>query len=182
MNAEIPNDIGWRIFELRKVHLNLTQRQFGDMLGVSASYISKLEKGDEVPSIVLRKLICAKFDVREDWLLNGNEPVFDSLEDIVLELLLRFGPERIVGIVQKISSGHSDVANIGMMLTRLDGNSLQDKEFAGWLNVLMEAWVKGDTNMRGWIIVQLRRAFADLKEAARGDRPGADLPQAADKS
>ena len=68
-----------RIRELRKNHLRLSQTDFGDRLGVSRSVIKNIElnalaRPDQKLSLI--KLICKEFSVNEDWLLNGNEPMF----------------------------------------------------------------------------------------------------------
>ena len=68
-----------RIRELRKNHLHMTQTDFGDRLGVSRSVIKNIElnalaRPDQKLSLI--KLICKEFAVNEDWLLNGNEPMF----------------------------------------------------------------------------------------------------------
>ncbi len=68
-----------RIRELRKNHLHLSQTDFGDSLGVSRSVIKNIElnalaRPEQKLSLI--KLICKEFSVNEDWLLNGNEPMF----------------------------------------------------------------------------------------------------------
>lgn len=68
-----------RIRELRKKHLKMSMEVFGKRLGVSLDVISNIENNrlarpDQKMS--LYKLICSEFSVNEDWLLNGNEPMF----------------------------------------------------------------------------------------------------------
>lgn len=68
-----------RIKDLRKNHLKLSQEAFGGRLGVSRSVINNIERNalarpDQKLSLI--KLICKEFSVNEDWLLNGNEPMF----------------------------------------------------------------------------------------------------------
>ncbi len=80
-----------RIKDLRKNHLKLSQEAFGGRLGVSRSVINNIERNalarpDQKLSLI--KLICKEFSVSEDWLLNGNEPMFlepdtFSLDDFV---------------------------------------------------------------------------------------------------
>lgn len=67
--------IGKRIKELRN-HKNLNQKDFGNLLGVSASAISQLEKSKTVPSRQLLKSICLQFNVNHTWLETGNGPMF----------------------------------------------------------------------------------------------------------
>ena len=80
-----------RIRELRKTHLHLSQTEFGERLGVSRSVIKNIElnalaRPDQ--KLSLMKLICSEFNVNEEWLLNGTEPMFVqpdtfSLDDFV---------------------------------------------------------------------------------------------------
>ena len=68
-----------RIKNLRKKHLNMSQTEFGEKLGVSRSVINNIERNvlarpDQ--KLSLMKLICSKFNVNEEWLLNGTEPMF----------------------------------------------------------------------------------------------------------
>lgn len=80
-----------RIRELRKKYLHLTQTEFGERLGVSRSVIKNIElnalaRPDQ--KLSLMKLMCSEFNVNEEWLLNGTEPMFVqqdtfSLDDFV---------------------------------------------------------------------------------------------------
>lgn len=70
-----------RIRELRKNYLHLNQTEFGEKLGVSRSVIKNIELNTLVrpeQKLSLYKLICSEFNVNEDWLLNGNEPMFKT--------------------------------------------------------------------------------------------------------
>lgn len=76
-----------RIRELRKNKLNLTQTEFGKVLGVSRDVIKNIElnalaRPDQKEP--LYRLICEKFHVNYDWLVNGvgNNPFSeDAPED-----------------------------------------------------------------------------------------------------
>ena len=80
-----------RIKELRKNYLHMSQTDFGERLGVSRSVINNIERNvlarpDQ--KLSLMKLICSEFNVNEEWLLNGTEPMFVqpdtfSLDDFV---------------------------------------------------------------------------------------------------
>lgn len=72
-----------RIKKLRKNHLNMSQTAFAERLGVSRSVINNIElntlaRPDQ--KLSLYKLICSEFNVREEWLLNGVEPMYASNE------------------------------------------------------------------------------------------------------
>lgn len=52
-----------------RVQHNLMQKEFADIIGVSASTISAYEKGQKVPSINIVKKISETFNVTTDWLI-----------------------------------------------------------------------------------------------------------------
>ena len=71
-----------RIQKLRK-SLNLTQKEFGQRLNLSQNQISSLEKG--IRNVRERVIcdICKEFNVNREWLVNGEEPIFDDfLQDL----------------------------------------------------------------------------------------------------
>lgn len=80
-----------RIRELRKKHLKMSMEVFGSHLGVSLDVISNIENNRlsrPEQKMSLYKLICSEFNVNEEWLLNGMEPMFVqsdtfSLDDFV---------------------------------------------------------------------------------------------------
>lgn len=68
-----------RIRELRKNHLKISMESFGNRVGVSRDTINNIEHNRLArpeQKLSLYKLICSEFNVNEDWLLNGNEPMF----------------------------------------------------------------------------------------------------------
>ncbi|HBF65889.1 MAG TPA: XRE family transcriptional regulator [Clostridium sp.] len=69
-----------RLKELRK-SLNLTQKQFGDVLGITNSAISDIEKGKASLTDRNISLICEKLNVNEEWLRYGKGDIyrFDDL-------------------------------------------------------------------------------------------------------
>ena len=64
-----------RIKELRK-QLCMSQVEFAKNLGVTNAHISKIEKGGTVPSDALIKLISKEYQVNENWLKTGTEPIY----------------------------------------------------------------------------------------------------------
>lgn len=77
-----------RIKELRKNHLHLSQTEFGERLGVSRSVIKNIELNALARpehKLSLLKLICSEFNVNEEWLLNGTEPMFSEPEAFALD-------------------------------------------------------------------------------------------------
>lgn len=78
-----------RIKELRKKHLKLTQKNFADRLGLSENYVWQIEKGERAPSDRTISDICRIFDIQEDWLRHGLEPMraAKSREEEIAELV-----------------------------------------------------------------------------------------------
>lgn len=64
------NNIGIRIKSLRENN-NLSQKQFADRIMVSQSYLSRIERGIEIPNNKLIKLIGLEFKVNTDWISEG---------------------------------------------------------------------------------------------------------------
>lgn len=59
-----------RLRRLRKT-LDLTQREFGERIGVKGNTIAQYELGRNEPIDAVLSLICREFNVNEDWLRNG---------------------------------------------------------------------------------------------------------------
>lgn len=79
-----------RIKELRKEYLHLSQTEFGERLGVSRSVINNIERNalarpDQKLSLI--KLMCSVFDVNEEWIVNGTEPMFVKTPSSTMEQL-----------------------------------------------------------------------------------------------
>lgn len=64
------NNVGIRIKSLRENN-NLSQKQFAERIMVSQSYLSRIERGVEIPNNKLIKLIGLEFNVSTDWISDG---------------------------------------------------------------------------------------------------------------
>ncbi len=58
-------------FKSVRKELGFNQQQFANELGISQTHVSAIETGRENPSTSLLKLLCAKFSIKEDWLICG---------------------------------------------------------------------------------------------------------------
>lgn len=67
--------MGNRIRELRNV-LGLTQKEFGERIGVKPNTIGTYEIGRNEPIDAVISLICREFDVNEYWLRTGEGEMF----------------------------------------------------------------------------------------------------------
>lgn len=79
-----------RLKELRK-KLNLSQEAFGRKLGVTGAGISKIESGDRNLTDQMILSICRAYDVNEEWLRYGENPIFIKAneEEEILALFKR---------------------------------------------------------------------------------------------
>ena len=72
--------INTRIKELRKV-LRYKQAEFGEQIGVKDSAVGRMEQEGSSVTEQSIMLICEKFNVRRDWLVNGEGEMYDSREN-----------------------------------------------------------------------------------------------------
>lgn len=83
--------LGERIKKVRKA-LDLTQKKFANRLGMKQNTIATYEMGRTNPSDPAIKSICREFNISEEWLRNGVEPMFvPSPEESVDELIREHG-------------------------------------------------------------------------------------------
>lgn len=75
-----------RIRKLRR-HLDMTQQEFADKLGVKRGAIANYELGRNEPIDAVISLICREFNVNEEWLRTGTGEMFVELdkEDLLME-------------------------------------------------------------------------------------------------
>lgn len=67
----------------------LTQSQFADKIGLSRNYVAMIEIGQREPSDRTISDICRIFDIQDDWLRHGLEPMraAKSREEEIAELV-----------------------------------------------------------------------------------------------
>lgn len=83
------------VLRLLRVFNNMTQAELADYLGVSAAYVSEIEKDKKVPSLQVLAKYSERFDVKVSTLLRVSESMkSDGLKEKVARqstgLLLRF--------------------------------------------------------------------------------------------
>ena len=66
-----------RIAVLRKT-LGLTQKQFGEQIGVQRGTIANYELGRNIATETVRLMICRVYGVRREWLETGEGEIFDK--------------------------------------------------------------------------------------------------------
>ena len=86
-----------RVKELRKA-LGLTLDKFGERLGVTKQTVSRIENGINNVTDQMLKSICREFNVREEWLRTGEEPMFIQMSR----------DEEIASFINSIQQGCTD--------------------------------------------------------------------------
>ncbi len=78
-----------RIKKLRKA-LDLTQREFGERIGIKANTVTMIEKGRGTSEQTVQA-ICREFRVNEEWLRNGVGEMFQpGPRDMIDELIEQY--------------------------------------------------------------------------------------------
>jgi transcriptional regulator with XRE-family HTH domain len=77
--------IGEKMKNIR-TNKKLSQTELGKMMGVSGSYISRIEIKNEIPSDTFIFLFCQIFFIREEWLLKDEGPMIKTANDVVNDL------------------------------------------------------------------------------------------------
>lgn len=89
-------DIHKRLKYLRE-QLKLTTRAFGASINMSGSAITNMEKGFRNITDRTIRDICREYSINPDWLINGNEPMYEDiigdleLDDEVKQLAKQYG-------------------------------------------------------------------------------------------
>lgn len=73
-------DIHERMRYLRQ-QLKLTTRAFGSSINMSGGAITNMEKKQRNITDRTIKDICREYNVNPDWLINGNEPMYEDVID-----------------------------------------------------------------------------------------------------
>lgn len=115
------NTIGSRLRLIRK-HFKLTQQEFGKRVFVSASYISKVESGTEIPSDSFIKLVSLEYKTSYFWLLNGSGGMFDS--DSISEEFKDFAMKQLPATLKDLehtvfSINYNSVDSLDLILNSL---------------------------------------------------------------
>lgn len=72
--------INERVRELRK-ELVMNQTEFGKKIALSQNHLTGIETGKRSVTDRTIKLLCTEFNVSEDWLRTGKEPMFIEIDE-----------------------------------------------------------------------------------------------------
>ena len=144
--------INARIETLRK-ELRLNQAAFGERIGLGGGAIGKMERGGTVTDQNI-KLICEKFRVRREWLVDGEGEMFLSGEP---GIFAEFAKE------YKLTSQEQEVAKY--LLSLSEGERANIMHYLQNIAAAMERGRQADAKAAEYHR-QLDEALADEKEAA----------------
>jgi transcriptional regulator with XRE-family HTH domain len=130
---------------LRELRGSLRQADLAKEFNVDRTYISNMELGRSKPSLDYLMFISTKFNASVDWILTGEG-------DILKKTNKTGGPYK---------SGEQ------ILIIR---NQKLDK----YIRSLLKLWTEGAPDIKGWIIVQLEKAFPDI--AAEIKKTKGDVP------
>ena len=109
---------------------NLTQREFSELLGTTRDAYASYETGRVVPALSFVKLVCSKFDINEEWLLNGTEPMCTSGND---NLINKIATEyKLDDFQQKLIQKYLELTEQQKSSVKAFLNSLFEEEFASF--------------------------------------------------
>ena len=106
--------IGKRIKYLRKDVLGMTQQVFAELLGTKRGNIASYETDTNAPSDAVKSLICQKYNVRREWLEDGEEPMYKPepvtpLGNLAVEYHLDEFDQTLVLEYMKLSADHRNI-------------------------------------------------------------------------
>lgn len=138
----MENTLGARFKQIRKT-LKMTQKEFAESLGVTQTTISGIEKDVANTSLTLAKLISLKYNISEDWILNGTgqmeyfprEWSVDNISGLIQKLdgiRILFDKE-----IERIKSDKDKLFNIvesfGFFTSLISNSKLSDFDYMNYL-------------------------------------------------
>lgn len=115
-----------RIKLLRK-SVGLSQKEFGEKIGIGDTAVSKLEKGERNPSEQTIKSICREFNVSIAWIKEGLGDMFTNL------------PETMLDEIADLYNLNNKMKNLIKTLLELD-----DKEQECLISILERTFIQKD--------------------------------------
>ncbi|MDO4490506.1 MAG: helix-turn-helix transcriptional regulator [Lachnospiraceae bacterium] len=105
----------------------ISMASFAEIIGVTSGAVSQWENGQKVPSASVIKLICNKFNVRENWLLKEEGEMFvnlskkEQLEDFFRDVEDNDMKVRLIEALSKLTT--DDWEHIIQMYNRITSNN-----------------------------------------------------------
>lgn len=156
-------DLGDRLEQVRN-HFDLSQTKFSSAIGMSQGNYSKIEAGEVKASDTLILAIMNRFAVNPDWIKTGEGEMLIAPEEYIANGIKILGAQRFCeGLSKVLKDPQFAELQALMALGELVKGSL-DGEFEPYLRYIVDTWRNGDEKMRNWLVVQLEKAFGEVKE------------------
>lgn len=82
--------------KLLRQALHLTQVEFGSRIAVAQGYLTNIETGKREVTDKIQKIICAEFNVNEQWLRTGEGEMFTQANTTIIdELANQYGLDEL---------------------------------------------------------------------------------------
>lgn len=154
-------EIGQRIKKIREL-FGLTQSELAASIGVTQAHVSRIELGKEQPSAQFITALCAKYDIREEWVKSGKGEMRVELCERLVGLAKSFGWNEFWNAVEQLRSTNG-IAN-------LQDERRVNPELSSMLDYLKKLWESGDRDIQGWLKIQFKRAFPEFEEEQKKQR------------
>jgi len=145
-------NISDRVKQVRS-ELGLTQIEFRTKTGISQSHLTAIESGKRVVTEKTLKVICATFNVSEEWLRTGEGEMFVENDNVLLSQLSKqydldaFSRKFIEAYISLPQSHRDVIKNFALSLVEAEnaqsapevviaGNKVDDPEIASELSVI----------------------------------------------
>lgn len=133
-------DLGEKIRHYRRLK-NLTQKQLGDIIGISASNITKYEKGNIEPTVSILEKIAAALDININELFTAKqieENTLNMFKNIYIEQL---NQSPIVTLLNEVNTTECNGKyNVEAMLNDINFVNDAEKVFKITARVLLEKY------------------------------------------
>jgi transcriptional regulator with XRE-family HTH domain len=130
---------------LKQVRGSLRQVDLAKEFGVERTYIGHIEQGRAKPSLEYLMFISTKFNASVDWILTGEGDILKKTN----------------------KTAGSDQSGEQILIIR-------DHKLDKYIRALLKLWAEGGPDIKGWIIVQLEKAFPDI--TAKTKKTKGDVP------
>jgi transcriptional regulator with XRE-family HTH domain len=141
--------VGSRIKFLR-VHFALSQDQLCKKIGIKNSSLSRIENGNTDPSMSTIIALMQYFNVSSDWILTGEGAITKELNE----------------------KGKTLSEDLNEQIPKI-----RDRKLRKYIRSLINLWTEGNSDIKGWIIIQLEKAFPEIAEAIKTDNQTEAAPE-----
>ena len=82
-------EVGQRLKYFRNEYLGMSQRKFGETIGLKQSSINEIESGNNSLTERNLNLICNTHNANPKWLLYGIEPIFNKPKEPLIDIIAK---------------------------------------------------------------------------------------------